>query len=1431
MKKLLGKGKVIVSLVSVFAILAVSLLSMFTGVTFVANAADGEGTGETATYPLNGKWDASYVPVETPVDTYVSIDPSVKTEVSKFDGFATDFLINSETVGKGTAKEPYIIKTANQFAAVVTGNLIDDDGNYIKTDGLYFKVDETIKEFDLSNTDATDDFSGTMTAEEVESKLKDATVTAGLDWNPKYFMENSILKGGFAGIFDGNGVTVYGLKAVPTAPPPSGANAYNQAAGIFPLLPARNVIIRNLTVKNCYFEGKYASALIGYQFNEGVYVDNKIENCAVYNNVVLCNDATNDANDDIMCRVGVLYGYTNWQGRPTVTADNCLVYGNIAKHKTVDTIKYSLIGMINTGNYSTGFNNCIMMDTAPYNVRWASHAFTAGFFDHTYTNMVGSNSVWSNSTENFGYTYKYLLDETNTYVTEKIFTLLNKSTGVSADYKRDVESEALTETSLFYASEEDIKNATEIAGIDPEKWDYNEGSYPTPKIYYPLEYMLNVYTKGDTWTGEIAYNFIEGNGTQDTPYEVGTAEEFALMLTKPVSGAQYKLTADINLNDTTDADWTKNARKWFTSNDVPEFNAVLDGNGHTVRGLYYDGTHEGEYAGLIPVIGSGALIKNITVEKSEINADKGAAAAVIGTVGEKCQKVVKVNAVTVKDTVKFGGKADMAGVIGRVGYSVMNMESCISLSNGLVGVVIGDAKVKNSISAGAYPFAKCDNVRPSNVYTDTKGQDLDGVILLDNAKMKGDAAATNMTGLDFVNSWKVVANDYPAPTGVAASAMGVVGEAWSGAVAPDFARGQGTEDDPYIIETAEQLALLVYGKDRVTFGGLEMVEYYKLGADIYVNDVKSNLWSEKIGCNEWYSQRTTKTYNNISHMNFDGDGHVVYGLFYDHSGATKDYVAVALFPVVGSYVTIQNVGISDAYLVGVDSKKVAGMGDESMAALIGRTDTNYGVSFSSTSPEANAKLKADNPEIANMMIRIKNCFVDHRSYFSACNTGGFVGNPNVPISLENCIFTGSIKGDPDNYWKGIFVGLDWGYSSELKNCISFPVTAEPPLVSGTSGHYSLAAQANWITTAENVYYFSPNIAYGGNYTKYADPNNFLGTQATEYLLGLDWAGNTADGEDDIWRSVEGGTPVLTVFDKWRSQEETNYFSRTDFVAPYTTLTFSTGDPDVNVDTIRAPMYSKLTLPTPVRFGYKFTGWYVYDDPAILYDLGYHPARDLTLFAGWEKAGITQDFEEYPETMWDYDENCWALNRPGVKGGYKVDYIRGGGMSMHLLGTNTEPSDCLLNYEEMLTPGKSYTMALWVTTDKADNPETLLSLVHNSKPDYYNSAVAVENMTVVKDLTVGEWTKYTYSFTAQTKWISLRATGGSSLWFDDIVVAELDEAVSGNGFINLGTNGSAGGALSPNTGDCVSVAVLISAIMACAVIAVVSRKNLVEVVED
>lgn len=1408
MKKFYTGGKALIAYVSVFAVLAVSILSIFTGISFVASAEDGEAEQETTvTYPLNGTYDADVVFKDGGI-TYTDASSMNKTVVSDFTAFDTTFWLTAK--GNGTAANPFIIETANQFAAVAINNLVYDsniatsldisrftiDANgYLDTAGVAFKVADNIKAFNMNNTESTVDFSGDMTAEQVENALADAPVKSGLRWEHSLGDAKAPV---FKGTFNGNGVTVYGLKGY------TGINS-----GLFPKVGGAD--IRNLTVKNCYFNGDRVGVLIG---NNSTAAGLVVRNCAIYNNVAVCT-----RKNDCDVYGGVIVGFvysgvdTNWQNG-TINLYDSLIYGNDVKHsKTVAAhnneynFKYGLFG--NSSNKQGAVvTNCIVLDSAPYSLWHGYNAFYNSTYATVYTNTLdmtitntGYKSDGAVKVENVTET----VVNSDGSVTQK-FNVFENGTDKNINYERKHDAGTLIKVEASDVQGSAAKS--KLSALDWDKWTVSVNGYATPKIY-----NIREYSAGSAWTGDVALTYSGGDGSSSSPYMINTAEELALMMTSAKAGECFALGADIVINDTSKSDWTNSARQWFTSNDMPAFEGTLDGKGHSVSGIYYTGKQAGEYGGLIPVLGANAAVKNITIKDSEFNGgSKYTFGAVSGRVDDNSPKIIKLSAVTVKNSVEFKGGANVGGIIGKIGYSGVNINDCISETSGLFVSVEGQANVKRCVSVGAYPFGDTNYIKAENVYTDTNGASLEGVTVLANDEMKGDAASTNMAGLNFPTSWAVVADAYPAPTGNEASSEGVKGEVWSGAIATSYASGRGTASDPYIIETAEQLALCVYNPQS----GMQ----YKLGADIYLNDVNGNLWSSKVGCNEWFTQYNVRSTNTGNGFVFDGDGYVIYGLYLNHT-ANDQYWRAGLFPYLQEKGTIRNVGLSEAYLAGSFE-----FTNETIGGIVGIIpDWDNAIEMPTHSRIETIAVTTD-PAYAARIPVIENCFVDHTCYIKGRTAGGILGATGGTFTMDNCSFTGTVEGS-DRDSTSSFVGNDWGFGSRIYHSVSLPLSCNRP-AGGASNSDWRDSLDYWCTLAYKVYYFSLYRMSNTYFEKLSNPEMFLGQNAVTNMPGLDWEETKGDG--GLWRAVDGGTPVLTIFGKHRTDEELEKFSLKGFPAPSTRLSFSTGTSEVSVDDIVASMYSKITLPTPKREGYTFKGWHTFSDLSYLYPYDYQPPRDLVLYAEWEPLGIIQGFENYTNTQWDYDGTRWELNRPGAKHGYQNAYVRKGGKSMRLLDTSTESSDVLLNYEDMLTEGKSYTMTFWVNTDKANNPDTLLSLVHNSKPEYLDSEVSSEPMAVITGLKVGEWVQYSYSFTAKTKWVSLRATGSPSLYFDDVMIIPISGSVSSNSsFINNGGNNNG---LSPNTGDnTVTVAALVSAIMVCAIFAVISRKNLIEVIDN
>lgn len=149
---------------------------------------------------------------------------------------------------------------------------------------------------------------------------------------------------------------------------------------------------------------------------------------------------------------------------------------------------------------------------------------------------------------------------------------------------------------------------------------------------------------------------------------------------------------------------------------------------------------------------------------------------------------------------------------------------------------------------------------------------------------------------------------------------------WDGSVAASFASGTGLESDPFIIETAEQLAYLV----SVGASG----KYIKLANDIYLNDTSN--------CSEWETNPPQNAWVSTKDCGyFDGDNHTIYGLYCHAEKAALFY----------SCTTVRNLTIKDSYVYGTAiASGIVNTADEVTScynyALVKSDDDANGIVFS-----------------------------------------------------------------------------------------------------------------------------------------------------------------------------------------------------------------------------------------------------------------------------------------------------------------------------------------------------------------------------------------------------------------------------------------------------------------------------------------------------
>ena len=204
--------------------------------------------------------------------------------------------------------------------------------------------------------------------------------------------------------------------------------------------------------------------------------------------------------------------------------------------------------------------------------------------------------------------------------------------------------------------------------------------------------FLPAYMMASGWDGQtIASSYAGGNGTEESPYLISTAEELAKLAADLnadpfcTKGVFYRMTTDITFNDSV-----------FTR-IVPttRFEGSFDGSGHTISGLYvWDQSIT--YVGLFSMC-KGASIRNLRITDSYFltNAQFGVLAGQVidsellncavdscyseggGSKGGLLAGTLE-GTTTMRNCYAEGwvfGKNDMGGLVGRIG--VRDGNSCV----------------------------------------------------------------------------------------------------------------------------------------------------------------------------------------------------------------------------------------------------------------------------------------------------------------------------------------------------------------------------------------------------------------------------------------------------------------------------------------------------------------------------------------------------------------------------------------------------------------------------------------------------------------------------------------------------------------------------------------------------------------------------------
>ena len=550
---------------------------------------------------------------------------------------------------------------------------------------------------------------------------------------------------------------------------------------------------------------------------------------------------------------------------------------------------------------------------------------------------------------------------------------------------------------------------------------------------------------GVVWDGTVAAAFADGSGTAEDPYQIANGAQlarFASMVNSGQTSINGKLTADILLNDI--SDWTS----WNETNDPANtwtpigsewenFTGTLDGDGHSVSGIYINST--ADYQGLVGVLGSGGTLQNLGVKASYIKGGYhvgGVCGSSWGTVSN-CYNTGSVtgsyavggvcgtNDGTVTNCYNTGSVTGSFYVGGVCGYNELDtVTNCYNsgsvTGSGYVGGVCGqnDATVTNCYNSGsvtgndAYVGGVCGNSwgNVSNCYylTGTAAVGINGSDAAGQAEAKtADEFASGevaylLQGEQAEQVWGQNLTFAPKDTYPVLGGLKVV-QNGDGSYANELKQDGGF----YLISTADELRLFA----SMVNGGNPGISA-KLTADIELNNTTGwENWNESTeGLNSWTPIGSDA---NPFTGTLDGDGHSVSGIYIN---STANYQGLVGF--LGEGGTLQNLGVEASYIKG---GRVGG--------LCGR----------------------------NYLGTVTNCY----------NTGNVAGSSRVggvcgwnDGTVTNCYNTGNVTGN--NYYVGGVCGYNSG--GPVSNCYNTGKVTGGDYVGGVCGWNSGGTVTNCYNT-------------------------------------------------------------------------------------------------------------------------------------------------------------------------------------------------------------------------------------------------------------------------------------------------------------------------------------------------------------------------------
>ncbi|MBQ7347550.1 MAG: hypothetical protein IJW55_06290 [Clostridia bacterium] len=211
-----------------------------------------------------------------------------------------------------------------------------------------------------------------------------------------------------------------------------------------------------------------------------------------------------------------------------------------------------------------------------------------------------------------------------------------------------------------------------------------------------------------------------------------------------------------------------------------------------------------------------------------------------------------------------------------------------------------------------------------------------------------------------------------------------------------YAGGDGSEANPYQIETAAQLALFAINVNNAN--GAYASKYFQLTADI---DLNNCAWTP-IG-----SSASNSKYHFTGH--FDGNGHVIKNLYVNSTAQSQ-----GLFGTIGSNATVSNLGIVNANVATADQSNATYIG-----TLVGYINNGAEITNCYCSGKVAVSISNQYGYVGGLIgfsssSTLTNCYsvsdvsVTGSASTTICYVGGLIGHSSSTLTLTNCYSLGDV---------------------------------------------------------------------------------------------------------------------------------------------------------------------------------------------------------------------------------------------------------------------------------------------------------------------------------------------------------------------------------------------------------------------------------------